>query len=92
MEWRGIYAISLPLLFSSLNLSDKISLCTDMFCCAPHGCVHRSANANSYSQCQSHPGVVDAQEVNTIFQVIALFQAYNAVNVPGGPIYNKRHE
>lgn len=37
-------------------------------------------------------GVVDAQEVNTIFQVIALFQAYNAVNVPGGPIYNKRHE
>lgn len=37
-------------------------------------------------------GVADAQEVNTIFQVIALFQAYNAVNVPGGPIYNKRHE
>jgi len=37
-------------------------------------------------------GVADAQEVDTIFGVIALFQAYNAVNVPGGPIYNTQQE
>ncbi len=44
----GGYMLSLSLPFSSLNLSDKIWLCTDVF-----GCV--SANANSYSQYQSHP-------------------------------------